>query len=165
MARTKIDYGIDLGTTNTEISKMENGEPVIQKTDVQKDTAPSCVAFNKKKSVLVGDGAFRAYRSESQRALTKGSDINSFIEFKRTIGTDKKYFSSHMEKEYSSEDLSAEVLKELKSYITDENIKSVVVTVPAKFTVNQTVATVRAAELAEFKQCVLLKERIAAAMA
>lgn len=165
MARTKIDYGIDLGTTNSAISRMENGELVIQKTDVQKDTAPSCVAFNKKKSVLVGDGAFRAYRSESQRALTKGADINSFIEFKRTMGTDKKYFSSHMEKEYSSEDLSAEILKGLKSYVTDENIKSVVVTVPAKFTVNQTDATVRAAELAGFDQCVLLKEPIAASMA
>ncbi|MFW5721565.1 MAG: Hsp70 family protein, partial [Bacteroidota bacterium] len=165
MARTKIDYGIDLGTTNSAISRMENGEPVIQKTDVQKDTAPSCVAFNKKKSVLVGDGAFRAYRSESQRALTKGSDINSFIEFKRTMGTDKKYFSSHMEKEYSSEDLSAEILKGLKSYITDENIKSVVVTVPAKFTVNQKDATLRAAKLAGFEHCELLQEPIAASMA
>jgi molecular chaperone DnaK len=165
MARTKIDYGIDLGTTNSAISRMENGEPVIQKTDVQKDTAPSCVAFNKKKSVLVGDGAFRAYRSESQRALTKGSDINSFIEFKRTMGTDKKYFSSHMEKEFSSEDLSAEILKGLKSYITDENIKSVVVTVPAKFTVNQRDATLRAAKLAGFEHCELLQEPIAASMA
>lgn len=165
MARTKIDYGIDLGTTNSAISRMENGEPVIQKTDVQKDTAPSCVAFNKKKSVLVGDDAFRAYRSESQRALTKGTDVNSFIEFKRTMGTDKKYFSSHMEIEYSSEDLSAEVLKGLKSYITDENIKSVVVTVPAKFTVNQKDATLRAAKLAGFEHCELLQEPIAASMA
>lgn len=165
MARTKIDYGIDLGTTNSAISRMENGEPVIQRTDVQKDTAPSCVAFNKKKSVLVGDGAFRAYRSESQRALTKGTDVNSFIEFKRTMGTDKKYFSSHMEKEYSSEDLSAEILKGLKSYITDENIKSVVVTVPAKFTVNQKDATLRAAKLAGFEHCELLQEPIAASMA
>ena len=165
MARTKIDYGIDLGTTNSAISRMVNGEPVIIKSDAQKDTTPSCVAFNKKKSVLVGDGAFRAYRSESQRALTKGSDINSFIEFKRTMGTDKKYFSSHMEKEYSSEDLSAEVLKGLKSYITDENIKSVVVTVPAKFTVNQKDATLRAAKLAGFEHCELLQEPIAASMA
>jgi molecular chaperone DnaK len=165
MARTKIDYGIDLGTTNSAISRMENGEPVIQKTDVQKDTAPSCVAFNKKKSVLVGDGAFRAYRSESQRALTKGTDINSFIEFKRTMGTDKKYYSSHMEKEYSSEDLSAEILKGLKSYVTDESINSVVVTVPAKFTVNQKDATLRAAKLAGFEHCELLQEPIAASMA
>jgi len=165
MARTKIDYGIDLGTTNSAISRMENGEPVIQKTDVQKDTAPSCVAFNKKKSVLVGDAAFRAYRSESQRALTKGTDINAFIEFKRTMGTDKKYYSSHTGKEYSSEELSAEVLKALKSYVTDEKIKSVVITVPAKFTINQKDATLRAAQLAGFEQCELLQEPIAASMA
>ena len=46
MGRFKIDYGIDLGTTNSAISRMENGEPVIQKTMIQKDTCPSCVAFN-----------------------------------------------------------------------------------------------------------------------
>ena len=70
-----------------------------------------------------------------------------------------------MEKEYSSEELSAEVLKALKSYITDENIKSVVVTVPAKFTVNQKDATLRAAKLAGFEHCELLQEPIAASMA
>jgi len=165
MARTKIDYGIDLGTTNSAISRMENGEPIIKKSDSQKDTTPSCVAFNKKKSILVGDSAFRVYRSERKRALTKGTDVNSFIEFKRTMGTDKKYFSSYTEKEYSSEELSAEVLKNLKSYITDENIKSVVITVPAKFTVNQNDATLRAAKLAGFKHCELLQEPIAASMA
>ena len=48
MARTKIDYGIDLGTTNSAISRMENGEPTIKKTDTLKDTMPSCVYINKK---------------------------------------------------------------------------------------------------------------------
>ena len=43
MARTKIDYGIDLGTTNSAISRIENGEAVIKKTDTLKDTLPSCV--------------------------------------------------------------------------------------------------------------------------
>ncbi len=165
MARTKIDYGIDLGTTNSAISRMEKGEPVIQKTDVQQDTAPSCVGFNKKKSVLVGDSAYRMYRSERQRSLTKGAEINSFIEFKRTMGTDKKYSSSHAGKEYSSEELSAEILKSLKSFITDETFKSVVITVPAKFTINQKDATARAAKLAGFEHCELLQEPIAASMA
>ena len=49
MARTKIDYGIDLGTTNSAISRIENGEiKIIKSLDTQKDTSPSCVAFNKK---------------------------------------------------------------------------------------------------------------------
>ena len=50
MARTKIDYGIDLGTTNSALCRMEKGEPIIRKTDTLKDTMPSCVAFTKKGS-------------------------------------------------------------------------------------------------------------------
>ena len=48
MARTKIDYGIDLGTTNSAIARIESGEPKIIKTDTLKDTMPSCVYINKK---------------------------------------------------------------------------------------------------------------------
>jgi len=93
MARTKIDYGIDLGTTNSAISRMENGEPLIKKTNKGKDTMASCVAYNKK-GILVGDPAHAAYRSEKERALSEDFESNAFIEFKRTMGTDKKYPSS-----------------------------------------------------------------------
>jgi molecular chaperone DnaK len=166
MARTKIDYGIDLGTTNSTISRIENGEPVIKKTDTLKDTMPSCVYINKKKSIQVGDSAYNAMKRDKLKTM-KGMDFksNAFIEFKRTMGTDEKYPSSNMEKDFSSEELSAEVLKTLKSFVTDERFKSIVVTVPAKFTINQTDATVRAAELAGFDQVVLLQEPIAASMA
>ena len=44
--RNKIDYGIDLGTTNSAIARMENGKPKVIQTDLQKDTMPSCVAIN-----------------------------------------------------------------------------------------------------------------------
>jgi molecular chaperone DnaK len=166
MTRIKIDYGIDLGTTNSAISRMENGVPVIKKSDTLKDTMPSCVYINRRQAIQVGDSAYGALKLDKIKAM-KDSNFksNAFIEFKRTMGTDKKYFSSHMEKEYSSEDLSAEILKGLKSYVTDENIKSVVVTVPAKFTVNQKDATLRAAKLAGFEHCELLQEPIAASMA
>ena len=53
MARIKIDYGIDLGTTNSSICRMEKGEPVIIKNDVLKDTMPSCVSFRKNRSLHV----------------------------------------------------------------------------------------------------------------
>jgi molecular chaperone DnaK len=166
MARTKIDYGIDLGTTNSAISRMENGEPIIKKTDTLKDTMPSCVYFNKKKAVQVGDSAYNAMKRDKLKTMKgAGFNTNAFIEFKRTMGTDKKYPSSNMEKDFSSEELSAEVLKALKSYISDESFKSIVVTVPAKFTVNQKDATLRAAELAGFEHCELLQEPIAASMA
>lgn len=167
MARLKIDYGIDLGTTNSAICRMNQGEPVIIKTDVLKDTMPSCVSFNKRQGVKVGDPAFNDLKGDKRRALKIGKKeaSNAYIEFKRTMGTDTKYFSAFMGRSYSSEELSAEVLKTLKSFVTDENISSVVITVPAKFTVGQKTATIEAAKMAGFTKCELLQEPIAAAMA
>ena len=167
MARTKIDYGIDLGTTNSAISRIEDGEAVIKKTDTLKDTMPSCVYINKKKAVQVGDGAYNALKRDKLSAMKNwnDSDSNSFIEFKRTMGSDKRYFSANMDKEFSSEELSAEVLKTLKSFIKDESVKAVVITIPAAFKNNQKEATRQAAKLAGFDHIELLQEPVAAAMA
>lgn len=167
MARLKIDYGIDLGTTNSAICRMEKGEPVIIKTDVLKDTMPSCVSFTKRQSVKAGDSAFNDMKSDKHRASKAGKKeaSNAYVEFKRTMGTDTKYKSTYMGRDYSSEELSAEVLKTLKSFVTDETISSVVITVPAKFTVGQKTATMEAAKMAGFTKCELLQEPIAAAMA
>ena len=57
MARTKIDYGIDLGTTNSAISRIENGEAKIIKVNGQDDTMPSCVTANKKGVLEAGKKA------------------------------------------------------------------------------------------------------------
>lgn len=167
MARIKIDYGIDLGTTNSAICRMEKGEPVIIKTDVLKDTMPSCVSFTKRKGVKAGDSAFNDLKSDKCRALKMGKKgvSNAYVEFKRTMATNTRYHSSFMDRDYSSEELSAEVLKTLKSFVTDEAFSSVVITVPAKFTVNQKTATIEAAKMAGFKRCELLQEPIAASMA
>lgn len=167
MARIKIDYGIDLGTTNSSICRMNNGEPIIIKTDTLKDTLPSCVSINKKGSIKVGDGAYNTMKSDKRRATKswKKEDSNTYIEFKRTMGTDKKYYCSNIDKSYSSEGLSSEVLKTLKSFVTDEVFRSVVITVPAKFTVGQKTATIEAAKMAGFDHCELLLEPIAAAFA
>ena len=167
MAQSKMKYGIDLGTTNSAICKMEGGEPVIKKTDTLKDTLPSCVSFTKRKVTKVGDSAYNDLRSDKSRA-TKGNVTgkeNVFIEFKRNMGTDKSYFSTYMDSSYSSEQLSAEVLKALKSFIGDENVKSAVITIPAKFKADQIAATKRAAKLAGIEHCELLQEPIAASMA
>lgn len=166
MARTKIDYGIDLGTTNSAIARMENGKPKIIRIDGNKDIMPSCVGFNKKKFIQVGYPAYANLKSDKERAAKTGENqSNVFIEFKRTMGTDKTYFSSFMENDYSSEQLSAEVLKKLRSYVTDENFQSVIITVPARFDIPQMDATKRAAKLAGFDYCELLSEPIAASMA
>lgn len=166
MARRKIDYGIDLGTTNSAISRVENGEAIIKKTDLGKDTMPSCVSFNAKKVLQVGDTSYNKLRKDKLNAMKNWTDeTNVFIEFKRTMGTDKKYSSSNLGKELSSEELSGEVLKTLKSFIKDENINAVVITVPAAFKNNQIDATRRAAKLAGFEHAEVLQEPVAAAMA
>lgn len=167
MARTKIDYGIDLGTTNSAISRMENGESIIKKTDTLKDTMPSCVYINKKKAIQVGDSAYNALKRDKLKAMKNwnDSDSNAYIEFKRTMGTDKKYTSSNLEKELTSEELSAEVLKTLKSFVKDENVNSIVITVPAAFKNNQKEATREASKLAGFNHIELLQEPVAASMA
>lgn len=167
MARVKIDYGIDLGTTNSAICRMEKGEPIVIKTDVLKDTMPSCISYNRKGGQSAGDSAYNTLKSDKRRATKswKAESSNTYVEFKRTMGTDTKYNSTNMGHDYSSEELSAEVLKTLKSFVTDENISSVVITVPAKFTVGQKTATLEAAKMAGFTKCELLQEPIAAAMA
>lgn len=167
MTRNKIDYGIDLGTTNSAICRMEKGEPIVIKTDVLKDTMPSCISVNKKGSIKAGDGAYNTMKQDKRRATKswhKGAS-NTYIEFKRTMATDTQYPCTNLNKSFSSEELSAEVLKTLKSFVTDEAFSSVVITVPAKFTVNQKTATMEAAKMAGFKHCELLQEPIAASMA
>lgn len=168
MAQLKVNYGIDLGTTNSAIARMEAGVPTVKKIEVTDDTMASCVFFNKKKSVVVGASAYRSMQSDKRRATKKmtAEASNTYVEFKRTMGTDKRYVSSNMDsRSYSSEELSAEVLKALKSFITDEDFKSVVITVPAKFSALQKTATIEAAKLAGFNHVELLQEPIAAAMA
>ncbi len=165
--KNKIDYGIDLGTTNSAIARMENGVPTIIKADSSKDILPSCVRFTPKKTVMVGELAVSAMQNEITRALNTFDDekMNSFIEFKRTMGTTHKYESSNMNQKFSSEELSAEILKTLKSFVQDENISSIVITVPAKFLNPQKEATIQAAKLAGFKHIELLQEPVAAATA
>lgn len=172
MARIKIDYGIDLGTTNSAIARMENGESVIKQTKNLMDTLPSCVYFSKNKkgecALRVGLKAKDSVYSDAIMALKNNEPPkeHGYLEFKREMGSDRKYSNDNMQKEnYSPEELSADVLKELKSLINDETVSSVVITVPAMFNAMQKDATMKAAKLAGFKQCELLQEPIAACMA
>lgn len=173
MARIKIDYGIDLGTTNSAIARMEGGEPVIKQTESNStDILPSCVYFSKnkkgEKGIRIGINAKNAVYSDAIMALSKNvpPKEHGYLEFKREMGSDKKYSNENMSKAYyTPEELSAEVLKKLKSPINDEVVNSVVITVPAMFDARQKDATMKAAHLAGFRQCELLQEPIAACMA
>ena len=171
----KMKYGIDLGTTNSAVSKMEHGEPKIIKTTEQKDIMPSCVAFSKNGKILVGEKAITQLNNDRSLAIKKGKiEQNVFVEFKRTMGLDTIYHSDKMaskgeKADYNSEELSAEVLKELKTLASNasdnESINSVVITIPARFNAQQCEATKRAAKLAGFQNCYLLQEPVAAATA
>jgi len=157
MPRQNIDYGIDLGTTNSSIARVDNGKLTIFKIEPHKKTImPSCVHFTKRKQMYVGDLAYNK--------LFKPNENNTFAEFKRTMGSDDTYDSSHTGKSYSSEELSAEVLKQLKLSVKDEEFSSVVITVPADFDQVQIEATRRAAEMAGFEYFELLQEPIAASL-
>jgi len=165
--KTKINIGIYIGNEYSAIAKMENGEPVIVKSQVQKDTIPTCVYVNKKGYIQVGDCAYNSMKRDNIKAQNNFeiSTANSFEGFLRTIGTDKNYYSSNLHKEFSSEELIAEIIKALKSFIKDDEVKSAVLTVPAKLTINQKDAIRRAGALAGLKEVELLQEPIAASMA
>jgi molecular chaperone DnaK len=165
MARLKIDFGIDLGTTNSAIAVTNNGASKIFKTDVNGDTMPSCVMVTKN-GFRVGAKAFALLPKDKKKAFTDTSfKSNIFIEFKRTIGNTTEYVTDKGTV-LSSEDLSAEVLKTLKSFVDlPEGVRSAIITIPAAFEMNQINATKKAAELAGLEYVELVQEPYAAAIA
>lgn len=165
MKHITIDYGIDLGTTNSSICRMTEGVPTIIRSDNGMETMPSCVSFKKNGTINVGYSAYSDLGNSRLRALKRKSAAGSgsCIEFKRYMGSDKSY--SCYDHDWTPEELSAQVLKALCSFVTDDEVRAAVITVPAKFTVNQKDATLQAAHLAGIDQVELLQEPIAASMA
>ena len=161
MLRRTIDYGIDLGTTNSSIGRIENGQVrILKNPETQMDTTPSAVFFSRNRQMFMGS---RAY---DKIGFDREDRENTYIEFKREMGFDKRYHTSRMNCDYGPEDLSAEVLKYLKSFIPDEEeVNAAVITVPADFNQTQISATQRAAKLAGFTYFELLQEPIAASIA
>lgn len=152
-----INFGIDLGTTNSAIAKFEKGQVVIFRNPIgQKDTLPSVVAFRQKR-IIVGEKA-REYLAKAPKRVV-GS-------FKRKMGTNEKYQIEGHDEALSPADLSAYVLKELKNFVhTGEKVESAVITIPASFDTVQSNATRKAGELAGFEEVKLLQEPIAASLA
>ena len=66
----KIKYGIDLGTTNSGIAKMNQGESFIVKNSHQKDTTPSCISFSKNKGIRLGDPAYNQLKYDKLLSKT-----------------------------------------------------------------------------------------------
>ncbi len=152
-----INFGIDLGTTNSLIARFVKGQiEIFKNPNGDKDTLPSVVAF-RKGSMFVGEKA---------REYEEKDPANVVGRFKRKMGTAEGFKIKSLGQTRTPIDLSAEVLKELKGFVhTGQSVDAAVITIPASFDTIQCNATKQAAEQAGFKQVVLLQEPIAASLA
>jgi molecular chaperone DnaK len=161
MKRATIDYGIDLGTTNSAIAVLQGVEPQLVPNSLGSAITPSALWIDKRRHFRVGQEAKQRYEADPD---------NCDIEFKIRMGTGqagKKCFAASGTT-MLPEELSAEVLKSLKAdvrSIRGEDLRTAVITVPADFELPQTSATRKAAELAGIEVSPLLQEPVAAAYA
>lgn len=152
-----VNFGIDLGTTNSVIARYSQGGVEVFKNPVgHKETLPSVVAFRQGR-IVVGDKA-REYQEKDPRNVV-GS-------FKRKMGTSESFWIESLHETRSPVELSALVLAELKNFVyTGEVLDAVVITIPAAFDTVQSNATKKAGHAAGFQEVYLLQEPIAASLA
>src|SRR3989344_1274337 len=160
MVKEKI-IGIDLGTSNSQAAVMLGGKPTIipsaEGATVAGKMFPSIVAFTKDGQLLVGEPARRQAISNPEGTVMAA---------KRKIGSDYKY-KIHG-KEYTPQQISAFILQKIKKdaeAFLGEEIKKVVITVPAYFNDNQRTATKDAGKITGLEVVRLVNEPTAAAMA
>ena len=149
--------GIDLGTTNSVVSVLEGGEPVVIANAEGSRTTPSVVAFAKNGEVLVGQSA------KNQAVTNVDRTIRSV---KRHIGTD--WTVDIDDKKYTPQEISARTLMKLKrdaeAYL-GEDVTDAVITVPAYFEDSQRQATKEAGQIAGLNVLRIVNEPTAAALA
>jgi len=173
--------GIDLGTTNSVVAVIESGQPNVIPNSEGLRTTPSIVAYTKKKELLVGQTAKR------QAVI---NPENTFFSVKRFIGSkenellkeskrlpykvikDKdnniKINCSSLNKKFSPEEISAQVLRKLSndaSIYLDQEVKKAVITVPAYFNDSQRQATMDAGTIAGLEVLRIINEPTAASLA
>jgi molecular chaperone DnaK len=150
--------GIDLGTTNSVVSVLEAGDPVVIPNSEGARTTPSIVAFSKSGEVLVGEVAKR-------QAITNPD--RTFRSIKREMGTAWK--SEDIDgKKYTPQEISARTLMKLKrdaeAYL-GTTVTDAVITVPAYFDDAQRTATKEAGTIAGLNVLRIINEPTAAALA
>ena len=149
--------GIDLGTTNSVVSALEGGEPVVIPNAEGGRTTPSIVAFAKNGEVLVGEVAKRQAVTNVDRTIRS---------VKRQMGSD--WSTKIDDKTFTPQQISAFVLQKLKrdaeAYL-GETVTDAVITVPAYFSDAQRQATKEAGEIAGLDVSRIVNEPTAAALA
>ncbi|MGK7888782.1 MAG: Hsp70 family protein [Leptolyngbyaceae cyanobacterium] len=148
--------GIDLGTTNSVVAALDEGQPWVIPDDDGNLLLPSCVGFSDSGQLLVGQTAIRQYAAAPDRTV---------MSIKRQMGTD--YTVSLNDKDYRPQEISAIILRALKQRAEEaleEEVTQAVITVPAYFTDAQRQATKEAGEIAGLEVLQILNEPTAAAL-
>jgi len=149
--------GIDLGTTNSCVSVLEGGEPIVIPNAEGNRTTPSVVGFAKNGERLVGETAKRQAITNPERTISS---------IKREMGTD--YTVEIDGKTYTPQDISAMILAKLKTdaeaYL-GEKVTEAVITVPAYFADSQKQATKDAGKIAGLDVKRIINEPTAASLA
>ena len=149
--------GIDLGTTNSCVATIENGEPIVIANAEGARTTPSVVAFSKDGERLIGITAKRQAVTNPERTM---------ISVKRHMGTD--WNTKIDDTDYTPQEISAFILQKLKAdaeaYLGVE-VKQAVITCPAYFTDAQRKATKDAGRIAGMDVLRIINEPTAAALA
>jgi molecular chaperone DnaK len=149
--------GIDLGTTNSVISVLEGGEPVVVPNAEGSRTTPSVVGFSKTGEIVVGEVAKRQAITNPDRTVRS---------IKREMGRD---WSIDIDgKKWTPQEISAQILLKLKrdaeAYLGDK-VMQAVVTVPAYFDDAQRQATKEAGQIAGLEVLRIINEPTAASLA
>jgi molecular chaperone DnaK len=145
--------GIDLGTTYSAVAYLENGNPKVIEQRNGRKNMPSVVCINDDE-ILVGENA-----------LKQDFTLNTIKRIKRKIGTD--YRAEINGKQYSPEEVSAYILKELKNRAEEflgEEVRDAIITVPAYFNDNQRQATKDAGKIAGLNVIRIINEPTAASL-
>lgn len=159
MARTTIDYGIDLGTTNSSIAVLTDTLAEVVPNKDGSLMTPSAIWYDKRSKLYVGKDAKTRHLDDEE---------NAAVEFKLRMGQDWRKPFKRSGNLMLPEEMSAEVLKSLKADVhtnKGEDLHAAVITVPAAFELPQCEATRRAATLAGLTVSPLLQEPVAAALA
>ena len=173
--------GIDLGTTNSVVAAIEGGQPSVIINSEGLRTTPSIVAYTKKQELLVGQIAKR------QAVI---NPENTFFSVKRFIGSKEGEISDEatklpymvgkdqndnikikcpaLDKDFSPEEISAQVLRKLINDATNylgQDVTQAVITVPAYFNDSQRQATMDAGKIAGIEVLRIINEPTAASLA
>ncbi|MGZ8578836.1 MAG: molecular chaperone DnaK [Actinomycetota bacterium] len=150
--------GIDLGTTNSVVSTLEAGEPVVIPNAEGSRTTPSVVGYSKNGEILVGEVAKRQAITNPDRTIRS---------VKRHMG-DKSWSVDIDGKPWTPQEVSAQILTKLKrdaeAYLGD-TVSQAVITVPAYFDDAQRQATKEAGQIAGLEVLRIINEPTAAAFA